>query len=127
MLRVLKHCLFLIFFVSAVAQQPDDGTSSIKDSGPVAEALCIDAHDIQNQHSNDDNDLAEKFKEFLIDAAQIESLEFVIFSIATIIHELGHAVSAKSLFDVHDPIQIHIGTYTAEEATPQLFSLGNMH
>ena len=56
MLRVLKHCLFLIFFVSAFAQQPDDGTSLIKDSRLVAEVLCIGADDIQNQGSDADND-----------------------------------------------------------------------
>lgn len=127
MLRALKPCCFLIFFGSAIAQPYDDVTNSIKESAPVAETLCIDTDNIQNQDIVTNHDLNSLCKEFLIDAAQIECMELVMFSIATIVHELGHAIAAKTLFDVHDPIQIHIGTYTAEEATPLLFSLGNMH
>ena len=122
-LKTLKYCLLLTIFTSAFAQQSDDLTNSIKKSEVVAETLCVD--------SGINNDLVDKykqlFKELFIDAAQIEGLELAIFSISTIVHELGHATTAKTLFDVRDPIQIHIGTYTAEEATPRLFSLGNMH
>lgn len=126
MLRVLKHCLFLIFFVSVAAQQSDDLTNSIKESAPTAENLYTDVDNIKNQDSNADHALLEKCKELLIDAIQIEALELVVFAIDTITHELGHAIAAKSLFYVRDPIQIHIGTNTPE-TTPKLFSLGNMH
>lgn len=126
MLKSLKYYLLLITFFSAIAQPPDDVTNSIKESELVAETLCLDADSIQNQDSDVTNDLTELCKEFLIDAAQIEGLEVIIFSIATIAHELGHATAAKTLFDVHDPIQIHIGTRTPDK-TPKLFSLGNMH
>ncbi len=107
MLKTFKYCLLLIAFVSVVAQQPNDVTSSTD--------------------SNSSYDLANLCREFLIDAAQIEGLEVIIFSIDTIAHELGHATASKTLFDVHDPIKIHIGKCTMEDTTPRLFSLGNMH
>jgi len=106
-LKALKYCLLLTTFISAVAQQ-------------------VDANNTQNQDLNTNHDLTKLCKEFFIDAAQIEGLELAIFSIDTISHELGHAIALKTLFNVHDPIQIHIGTRTPEE-TPQIFSLGNMH
>jgi len=49
MLKTLKYCLLLITFVSAIAQQSDDLTNSIKESEVVAEALCIDDSNIQAQ------------------------------------------------------------------------------
>ncbi len=126
MLNVLKYCLLLITFVSAVAQQSDDSKESIENSKIIAETLCIDTDNIQAQDLHINNDLTELCKEFFIDVAQIELLDFFIFSTATITHELGHAITLNALFDVHDPVQIHIGTRTPEE-NPLLFSLGNMH
>jgi hypothetical protein len=124
MLNALKYCLLLTTVVSVMAQQSVEITTPIN---PPEIILDVNLNSEQAQDLENHDKLIELGKELLIDATQIEGLEVVIFSIATIIHELGHAVSAKSLFDVHDPIQIHIGTYTAEEATPRLFSLGNMH
>lgn len=126
MLKTFKYCLLLTTFISAIAQQPDDVTSLIKESKLVAENLCLDADGIQNQDSDVTNDLTDLCKEFFIDIAQIEGLEVIIFSTATIAHELGHATAAKTLFDLRSPIQIHIGTNTPK-VTPKLFSLGNMH
>jgi hypothetical protein len=129
MLKTLKYWLLLVIFASATAQQSDDSVTLIKDSEFADETLCIDTDNIQNQDGSN-HALTEKykdlFKELFTDIAQIETLELIVFSIATIIHELGHAAAAKSLFEVRDPIQIHIGTRTPE-TTPQLFSLGNMH
>ncbi len=127
MLKTLKYCLLLITFVSIGAQTPDDVTSSIKDAEFVDETSCADTNLVQNHTSNNNNEFKELCKEFLIDFAQIETLELAIFSMGTITHELGHAASAKSLFYLHKPIQIRIGTRTPE-TTPKLFSLGkNMH
>lgn len=127
MLKTLKYYSLLITFVSVVAQQSDSSTDSIKESEAVAETLCIDANNIQNQNLAPNRDLTELCKEFIIDAAQIEGLELVIFPTATIAHELGHAITAKSLFNVPNTIQIHIGICTPEDTTPRLFSLDNMH
>lgn len=117
MLKALKHCLLLITFASAVAQKPDHDTGSIKYEKFVNEALFIDGTNYN---------LTEKCKEFFTDVVHIETLELIVFSVATIIHELGHAVAAKSLFTVRDQIQIHIGTRTPK-TTPRFFSLRNMH
>ncbi len=128
MLKRLKYCLLLITFASIGAQAPDDVTSSIKDAEFVDETLCADTDLVQTQTSNYKNEFKELSKEFLIDVAQIWLLEFLISSIATITHESGHAVAAKALLDVPNPIQIYIGT-TTPETMPQrrLFSLDNMH
>ena len=123
MLRALKSCLFLIFFVSAVAQTSSDAIDPIKDLEFAKKMLNDEIHDLE---AGVNHDLAEKCKELFVDVAQIELLEFFIFPIAIIAHELGHATAAKTLFDVRNPIQIHIGTRTPE-STPRLFSLGNMH
>jgi len=126
MLKTLKYYSLLIAFVSVVAQQPTVSTSSIEDTEFVDEASCMNDSANHSTDSNSSYDLANLCKEFLIDAAQIEGLEVIIFSIATIAHELGHATAAKTLFDLRSPIQIHIGTNTPK-VTPKLFSLGNMH
>ncbi|MFH1253829.1 MAG: hypothetical protein V1646_00160 [bacterium] len=104
-------------------------TSSIEQVNLVGEDLDheTDLHENQIQAiDHTKGKLLELCKELFIDAAQIEGLELAIFSIDTISHELGHAIALKTLFDVHDPIKIHIGTRTPEE-TPQIFSLGNMY
>ena len=117
MLKTLKYCFLLMTFVSAIAQSPDCNTNSIENSETVSTG------NIQEKTSNDIHDL---IKDILIDVAEIEALELVVFSMTTIAHELGHAVTAKSLFESRKPIQIHIGTRTPQ-TTPKLFSLKNMH
>jgi hypothetical protein len=69
----------------------------------------------------------EERKEFFVDLAQIAVLEFFIFSLGTIAHEVGHLIAAQHLLEVrpNEPIYIDIGTITPEK-TPLLFSLGNM-
>jgi len=129
MLKALKYCLVLTTFISAIAQTPDDMTGTIQNSEIVEEAAIVDASS-ENNHVKDstcdDLDLTKQCKELFIDTAQTELLELVIFAMTLIIHELGHAVSTKLLFDTNDPIEMHIGTRTPE-TMPRLFSLGNMH
>ncbi|MFA6263828.1 MAG: hypothetical protein WCW33_05520 [Candidatus Babeliales bacterium] len=71
--------------------------------------------------------LLQKCKELFVDVAQIGILEFFIFSLAVIAHEVGHLIAAQSLLEVrpNEPITVDIGTYTPQE-TPLLFSWGNI-
>lgn len=104
-------------FVSAIAKIPDYNTNSIENSE------IVKIGDLQNKISNYNHDF---IKDILIDVAEIEALELVVFSMTTIAHELGHAITAQSLFEPRKPIQMHIGTRTPE-STPKFFSLKNMH
>src|ERR1035437_45830 len=102
MLKALKYCLLLITFTSAFPQQSDNFTNLMKGLDIVAETSCMNTDNIQNQDSDATNDLTEKYKDLLkelcIDIAQIETLELFLFPVATITHELGHAIAAESLF-----------------------------
>ena len=96
MLKALKYRLLLITFVSSFVQLSCCTTNSVKNS------------DI-------DNELIEECKELFIDVAQIEFIKGIINSIGVITHELGHVIAAKSLWDIDEPIQIHIGTRTPKK------------
>jgi hypothetical protein len=115
--------LFLLFFSSILAQSPEDAESTETDF------TNVDLNNLDSilKHTSDEkNEVVRLYNEFLIDVAQVEILEVFIISIATIIHEVGHAVVGNILFDVTGPAQIYIGTITPEK-DPALFSLGNMH
>jgi len=126
MLKALKHCLLLITFVSAVAQQSDEITKPINTAKITDKTVDVNLNSDQDQDSDNNAKLTELCKEFFIDAAQLKLFDYLITSAITIAHELGHATAIKSLFNVHNSVQIHIGTNTPEKI-PQLFSLGNMH
>ena len=70
----------------------NDSTASIETTEFVDEELFDNELTV-------DNDLIEEGEELFIDAAQIEALKIVIFSLATIIHELGHAIDNGNLIN----------------------------
>lgn len=131
MLKTLKFCSVLITFVLVMADRSSYAVlNSIEDAGFGDEYLL---NNDDNNSSSDDHLIEEckepfikKCEELFIDVAQIEVLELIIFSISTITHELGHAIATESLFEGHDPMEIHIGTTTPED-DHEWFSLGNMH
>ena len=108
MLKTLKFCLVLYLlttFASAIAQscntaaQLGGTTSSTENATPACKESATTIHN-----------LIEKCKELSIDTAQIGILTLVVFAMATITHESGHAIACKYLFDLHNPIHINIGT-----------------
>jgi hypothetical protein len=122
----LKRYLSLAIFLLISVEPCHNAINSVATLENAEDSLLVDLGREQNNDSFISPDLTNWCKEFLIDIAQLYSIEFFISSMATIAHESGHAIAAKSLFDVYDPIQIHIGT-TTPESTLILFSLGNMH
>ena len=125
-LKKLIRCLFLATFLLISVKPCHNTTNSVDTLENVDDSLFVDLGKEQNNDSFISPDLTDWCKEFIIDIAQICAIEFFISSISTIAHESGHAIAAKSLFDVYDPIQIHIGTINPD-STSKLFSISNMH
>ena len=124
--KKLTHILFLAVFLLISVESCHNTTNSVDTLENVDDSLFVDLCKEQNNDSFISPDLTDWCKEFIIDIAQICAMEFFISSLATIAHESGHAIAAKSLFDVYDPIQIHIGTFNPN-STSKLFSINNMH
>lgn len=100
----LKRCLFLATFLLISMKPCHNAINSVDTLENVDDSLFVDLGKQQNNDSFISPDLTDWCKEFIIDIAQICAIEFFISSIATIAHESGHAIAAKSLFDVYDPI-----------------------
>jgi hypothetical protein len=131
MLKRLTSYLLLtainLICISIAIQASNEAMNSINDDLEFTDkALLIDAEDNKDDNSIARNNLTEQDKFFLIDVLQIECLEIFIFLIATIIHESGHAITTKLLFDTLEPIEMHIGTRTPNYSQ-RLFSLGIIH
>jgi len=122
----LKRCLSLVIFLLISVEPFHSAINSVATLENVEDSLLADLGREENNNLFISHDLTSWCKEFLIDIAQIYAIEFFISSIATIAHESGHAIAAKSFFDVYDPIQIHIGTINPD-STAKLFSINNMH
>lgn len=117
----LIQLLTLMTSIALSIPQPPHSTNSINHEFGQEHEI---KESLENNMSIDD--ILHRSKQSGVDAAQLIGLSFIIYGLATITHEWGHAIAATQLFELEGTPQIHIGDVRSATAD-ELFSVGNMH